>query len=714
MLHSHPPRVKLPDTTPPKRIHPGPNSWAGQNHTKTPRATNRDKYENKPMPPTPDASPSPIEKPLTARKDRPYIQPATPLILLNQINPGTNNRRTTDSAVPTPLFTSKTSSSTVDQLRKKYSQTRNKSKSTKDEEDIMDRPTSPPLVVSQKASQILGVFPTENVNRENAPTSAPPSTNTPDSFRKSAGSTKVPNTSLSRQVKSTPVLTRRYLQENHLPVGANTRTSEELEEATATSSNEKRQHQSTEGTIVGSGPLNPTRLGTLGRTGEVGYVGQNEIHRVLSFTGVIEDAAPLDINEDGMEPDTNKTGRHQNTLHPQYSGDILHPIVYSPSNYAGVWENDPNVVSESLLTKRKGFAVMVCQGHTLPPFSPYCARPPPLPPSEVDQHSFSHASGDVPIVLQKYPGESSHGSGYTHSLRSQNSWAPSGNGSSFAQVNAPSSATETTPRFPIHTRDNSAPAPPMSYPGFQPSETLPPGLVQMELNLHHHIESCYGSLMRLTTDNTDRIIDKMVRRAEQSQELIEKGLKVLRSEMKDLGKEVSGMRKGLADASQADNRMNNSISLMVKKLNVLDERIGEIGTRIRPAATEASESEQEESSTYSQGNGSPRRRSRSTHASASSRQGYRQPYASGITSGSASTQQSVISNRIRRSNTNSSGGALRRSDERGGKKEASAQSPDIRDHPAYRGVIEAPGPSSPIYQTPNYGETWYQQAYGHP
>ncbi|KAL8785302.1 MAG: hypothetical protein Q9213_003447 [Squamulea squamosa] len=711
MSHSHPPRVKLPDTTPPKRIYPGPNSWADQNHTKTPAATNRDKYENKPMPPTPEASPSPIEKPLTARKDRTYIQPATPLILLNEMNPGTKNRAVTDPVVPKPLFTGKTSSSTVNQLRKKYSQTRNKSKSTKDEEDAMDRPTSPPVVVSQKASQILGVFPTENINRENAPASAPPSTNTPDPFRTSTGSTTGRTTSLSRQVQSTPILTRRYLQENHLPVGANTRALEELKEATATSSSEKKLHQSTEGIIIGNGPLKPSRLGNIGRTGEVEYVGQNKIHRVLSFTGVIEDAAPLERIEDRMEPDTSKTGRHQDTLRPQNSGDILHPMVYSPSNYAGVWENDPNVVCESLLTGREGLAVTVCQGYTLPPFSPYCARPPPLPPSEVDQHSFSHTSGDVPIVLQKYPEESSHGSGYTHSLRSQNSWAPSGNGNSFAQANAPSSVAETTPRFPVH---NSVPPPPMSYPGFQPSGTLAPGLVQMELNLHHHIESCYGSLMRLTTDNTDRIIDRMVRRAEESQEFIEKELKVLKCEMKDLGKELSGIRKELADASQADNRMNDSIGSLGKKLNGLNQRIGEIGPRFRPAAMEASESEREESCTYSQGNGSPSRRSRSTHASASSRQGYRQPYASITTSGSASTRQSLISNRARRSNTNSSGGAFRRSDERGGKIEAFAQSPDIRDHPAYRGVIEVPGPSSPIYQTPNYGEIWYQQAYGHP
>ncbi|KAL8914514.1 MAG: hypothetical protein Q9171_000867 [Xanthocarpia ochracea] len=691
MSKPYPPRVKLPGITPTKPVSLGPDARLCQVQTKTPTATNRDKYENKPMPPTPEASPSPVEKPLTAKKNRPYIQPATPLVVPDQMNPNSKNRAVTDPVVPKPLFTNKTSA--VNQLRKKYSQTRNKSRFTKDEEEIVDRPTSPPFVVSQKASQVLGVVPTKDINSESAPASAPLSTNTSDPFRTSTESTRGRNASPSRQVQSTPVLTRRYLQENHLSAGASIRTSQEFKDATGASSNEKKQPRSTEGMIVGNESLNPTRLGTFGRTGEVGYVGQNGMHRVLSFTGVIEDPDPPEGTEDQMEPDINKSDGNGNPLRPQYSGEILHPMVYSPNKYAGVWENDPNVK----------LGLTVCQGHTLPPFSPFYSQQPQPPSLEVDQHSFSQTSGDVPIVLRKYPGESSHGSGYTHSLRSQNSWAPSGNGNSFAQVSAPSSAAETTPRLPAHTRNNPVPPPPLSYPGFQSSGPLPPGLVQMELNLHHHVESCFGSLMRLITDNTDRTIDKMIRRVEESQEIIEKGLKALKSEVKDLRKEVSGMRKDVADAFQVDDQMKQSIGSLDKKINGLDEKIDEIGTHFQRAVVEASESEREESSTYSRTNGSRRQRSRSTHASASSRQDYRQPYASGTTSGSASTQHSVISNSGRRSNTNtnSSGAAVRRSDERSGRKEAFAHSrtteclvPDIRDHPAYRGVVEAPGPSN--------------------
>ena len=241
----------------------------------------------------------------------------------------------------------------------------------------------------------------------------------------------------------------------------------------------------------------------------------------------------------------------------------------------------------------------------------------------------------------------------------------------------------------------------------------------MELNLHHHIGSCFGSLMRLANENTDRTIDKMVRKAEESQEITDKSFKILRSEIKDLRKDLNGMREELASASQADDQMQESIGSLGRKLNGLDQRMGEIGTCFQRAAAEASESEREEPSTYSQGNGSPRRRSRSTHASASSRQDYRLPYASGTTSGSASTQHSVISNNGRRSTNASSRAAVRRSDERSGRKEVfepvasnDGPAPDIRDHPAYRGVLEAAGSKSRIFQTPDYGEIWYQQAYG--
>lgn len=243
----------------------------------------------------------------------------------------------------------------------------------------------------------------------------------------------------------------------------------------------------------------------------------------------------------------------------------------------------------------------------------------------------------------------------------------------------------------------------------------------MELNLHHHIETCFGSLMRMTTNHADRTVDKMIRRVEDLQETVEKGFKGLRSEVKDVRKEMASIRKELAECPRSSESLKDSISSLGDKLGRLDTKVDEIGNRYQHTATEVSGSEREASSVYSQSKGSPRKRSESAHTSASSRPEQRQLYLSGTAHAAASTQNSVKSSRGRRSNTtNNSGVAVRRSDERSTRRDlvadagaASAQVPDIRDHPAYRGVAEGHGLSSPIYQAPDYSESWYQHAYGH-
>lgn len=265
------------------------------------------------------------------------------------------------------------------------------------------------------------------------------------------------------------------------------------------------------------------------------------------------------------------------------------------------------------------------------------------------------------------------------------------------------------------------PPPPTTDPDFQPSGPLPPGLKQMELNLHHHIESCFGSLMRLTTNNTDRAIDKVVRRVDDLQELVEKGFKNLRSELKEMRKEVSTIRRDNLNASKASESLQDSIDLLGTKLDQVDQKINNMESHDQHGAVEASENERVVSSVYSQGQNSPLRRLEPLRTSAMSRQEQRQPYASGTTHASANTHGAIsIGGRGRRS-TISSGSAARRNDEGSMPRremvitqlgQVTGPVPDIREHPAYRGVIEGYVQSSPIYHTPNYSEIWYQQAYG--
>ena len=346
MSDSPAPRVKLPAVTPPRMAQAGFNPWAtnqDQLVAKTPKATNRDRYENKPMPPTPDPSPSPVAKPLTARKNRGHIQPAIPLVSPVLSDPKIKNRAATDPVVPKPLFTSTTSA--VNQLRKKYSQSRKKSKSIIDEEEALHRSPSPPSGVTQKASQILGVYPVKDNQGKPPPASAPPSSHTPDPFRTSIESTRSQNTSPPRQVQSTPVPTRRFLRENNLAGPPGVRGSQESKEAVRTSGGEKAQRNSAQDAVANKDFLHPTRLAVSGKKGEVGYVRENEMQRVLSFTGVIEQP---DSPSEGGNRGTSNSARNdwtENSVRQHYSGEILYPTVYSPSDYGGVWENDPNVVS---------------------------------------------------------------------------------------------------------------------------------------------------------------------------------------------------------------------------------------------------------------------------------------------------------------------------------------------------------------------------------
>ncbi|KAL8902954.1 MAG: hypothetical protein Q9207_004254 [Kuettlingeria erythrocarpa] len=364
------PRVKIPEATPPKLTLPAPTSWATkqpQLRNKTLTATRHDQYEDKPMPPTPEASPSPAEKPLTARRNRGYIQPAIPLASPSPAIANMKNRAVTDPVMPKPLFMSTTS--TVNQLRKKYSHSRSSRKSTEGEENTTRRPASPPPALTHKASQILGVYPIKDNSRGKPPASAPPSTHTPDPFRTSSGSSSGQHVSPSRQVQSTPVPTRRYLQENSMPLFPGARASQESKEAHNIPAKENEQVRLKTGSDALL--LNPTRFATGSRKGEVEYVNKNEMQRVPSFTGIIEQPDSPPVGEGAAtEPDGLGIGWNETTLRPQYSREILQPMVYTPSNYAGVWENDPNVVSDTPFTNGQNQALMAWSGPHTTTFQP--------------------------------------------------------------------------------------------------------------------------------------------------------------------------------------------------------------------------------------------------------------------------------------------------------------------------------------------------------
>ena len=345
------PRVKLPEDVPKKLLVPGPNSWAQSQQEQQQRsssgeqldvgrATNRDKYEHKPMPPPP-ADSSPRNKYLQAKA---YIQPAIPLVNTGAGMHSQQKRAVTDPVAPKPLFASRKLS--VAKLRKKYSFS--KAKDDVPEAEAMPTDLTSPVIrlSSEKAAEVLGLCPPPE-NKPNTPPASGPPAAVPDPCRPSSDPVLRTN-SPARQVQSTPAHTRRYLRENDLPtpiipdvpIAFNWKVNED-------SQSHNRDPKKAENGIFASGTLYPPRLGRYGNVGEVGLVEANGMHRVESFSGVIENAESSLGHNRQMYAGSTGVLSQSSMSQGLNTGDLVPPVIYSPSNYGGVWENDPAVVSIS-------------------------------------------------------------------------------------------------------------------------------------------------------------------------------------------------------------------------------------------------------------------------------------------------------------------------------------------------------------------------------
>ena len=355
MTEVNAPRVRLPDATPQKVVVPGPNSWAQEQQQEQQRnstadssddirPTNRDKYEHKPMPlpppPTPEDEAS--HQPFLLQP-KTYVQPAIPIIPNHQ-----KYRAVTDPVAPKPLFSGKS----VRQLRRKYSQSKGKDGFSKEGLDN-SRPTSPDVpVTSEKAAEVLGLYPFSDNSRRSAPTSEP-IVSAPDVFQDAHEESQERTVAPARQAqsspvptRSTPVPTRRYLQESRLPVPSSTErsnhTQQQAGDKTQDAANGSDETQGFERT---HGFLHPARIGKHTNVGEVGLVEGQGMHRVESFRGVIEDAPTSNGSNGQRYADSSANLSQLGTGQGYDTGGPLLPNVYSPSSYSGVWEHDSAVVN---------------------------------------------------------------------------------------------------------------------------------------------------------------------------------------------------------------------------------------------------------------------------------------------------------------------------------------------------------------------------------
>ena len=318
-----------------------------------------------------------------------------------------------------------------------------------------------------------------------------------------------------------------------------------------------------------------------------------------------------------------------------------------------------------------------------------------------------------------------HSLDYHHPLPSANSWV---SGNSFTSNNAPLSAI--LPRsWPNHHINNSVPSPPHNQIDYQRPGSMSAAMARLELTLHHHIDSTAGSLSRLITDKHDRLMDQTIRRLENIEETVSKGFRNLKADLKDIKKDVGALKGESKDVVESSGRVQEILRELDGKLEALAKGVEEHGCKCQVAATKRSprmpESERQQKVVS-------HRRTESAHGALDQGE-QRQQYQSGGSHSSNSARHSANSNRVNRSNTLKTQPGNQMSDEMDTRREYFAElgaargpMPDLRDHPAYSGMQQAPGQKHSHdqdampsvlnglpYEHPSLSDgRWYQQAYG--
>ena len=366
------PRVKLPGQVSRKAVAPGANSLAqSQNQPEaaaleheSPRPTNRERYENKPMPKLPHE----ISPPSHTSQAKPYIQPVIPLV---DPAPQVKNRAVTDPIAPKALFAGRKPS--VGQLRKKFGHSKQASESDKRLSPTIPYPTG-------KAAEVLGLSSEKPPSRSAVPSSTflLSDYQNETAFSSHAQSDEVSNS--TRQYQSTPVPVGRHSREDSQDtVDAGTRITipqdpRDQETAAENPRTPLQDHQSQT-----KGNLAPPKIASYGKVGDTGVVQGQGMIRVESVRGIIENASASTSDE--VAPTS--------ATHSQHSSDFLQPVSYSPSNYGGVWENDPAVVSLNLELYRSFKDLTRHQGILIISFQPNAERLSTKPkPSFRPHHAF--------------------------------------------------------------------------------------------------------------------------------------------------------------------------------------------------------------------------------------------------------------------------------------------------------------------------------------
>ena len=353
-----------------------------------------------------------------------------------------------------------------------------------------------------------------------------------------------------------------------------------------------------------------------------------------------------------------------------------------------------------------------------------------------------------------FHGEASRFQDTPSSVPFNNSWAPAHDQSHFH--------ASVSPLFSNGPFNNSVPPPPPTCREYQPSSRpLPPELSMLELNIHHHIDTCFGSLSRLITDKIDQCSDQLLRRIEDGEHRLERSLKSAKVDIKNIQNDTHTVQDSVGELQERSDRAFSSVQNLhinvdniSSRLEKFDDDVAKLQSGLAASSTASGDHEKAFSSVEQKihelgekvdrlventgsdypANGPYPRRSQSTSQPSSASYMQRQHFPSGTGQAPAGQRNSNASSRGRRSNTSAGGVASTASDGRNTRREFFAEvgssmgaAPDLRQHPAFLSTHENHvydpnghplGVTShgSMYQLPSFAgggpNGWYQQAYG--
>lgn len=380
------------------------------------------------------------------------------------------------------------------------------------------------------------------------------------------------------------------------------------------------------------------------------------------------------------------------------------------------------------------------QGYSLPPFSPFTKNiaNDPVKSSGLPNHHFGNnghrreqSTKPASITYQNsYCSDDfarqGHGrmADYQAPLPSANSWASGSRANSFESTN-PS-------HWPDYHTNNSVPSPPHTQQDYQRPSAVPAGMAQLDLKLHHHIDTAFNALSRLVADKHDRGLDQIVRRIENLDHDFNRGFKNIRFEIQNFKKDVGNLQDSFRDIRKSSDDIMKLIGGLEEKLEGIEKkRISEQSCTCQSLHNEQRSSQQ--NNDRQQYRLATHRRTESAHGALG--HGEQRPQYHGAASRSSSKgRPSETTGRCHRSSTLSSQIGIGVSDAEGSSKEDNVEHrstknhmPDLRDHPAYahhhRGaglVYDSDGLPLGLAVSngiPYASQTlvnggWYQQAYG--